>query len=282
MKGKVLEQIVQQILLRQGYGRIDSSDPKFKPDTGKFEGRGADHELDAFGQYKHSIPFVNPIRLLGEAKCYKANYSVGVDIIREAITVRKDIDENYQGQPGDEEVDRRVECFAVFSTSGFSSSAIELARAHGIYLVSLGHLRPIVNKVVDEHDPQTHEEAERAATGYFEENLGNTLHFASLIDGYPAALQGRLPADRLATTDTLRAYVTPGETQLSNVTQFDLQGMDSSSQWELRTEVPTWRLANVIDRNDPESLTLTVPTVLDELARQIRIQVDTATVEDLL
>jgi len=275
MKGKVLEQIVQKILLNQGYDRLNGDDPKFDPTTGKFEGRGADHELDAFGQYKHAIPFVNPIRLFGEAKCYKSNYSVGVDIIREAITVRKDIDENYQSQSGDPAGDRRVECFAVFSTSGFSSGAIELARAHGIYLVSLGHLRPVVDEILSRHNPQTHEDAENAVNMYFRRELGTGLHFASFAGGYPAALRGTLPKERLSRTDSLYAIASLAQSETSNATQFDLQDSETDSRWKLTTEVPTWMLDNAIDHTEERYLSLVVPTVLNELARQIRIEVST-------
>ena len=282
MKGKILEQIVQKILLNQGYDRLNRDDPKFDPSTGIFEGRGADHELDAFGQYKHSIPFVNPIRLFGEAKCYKPSYPVGVDIIREAITVRKDIDENYESQSGDPAGDRRVECFAVFSTSGFSSSAIELARAHGIYLVPLRHLRPVVDEILSQHNPQTHEEAENAVDTYFWENLRNGLHFASITDGYPAALRGTLPEERLSHTDSLYASATLTDSKTSNATQFDIEDSKTDSQWKLTTEVPTWMLEYAIDWTEDGYLLLVIPTVVNELTRQIRIEVLCEDIESAL
>lgn len=282
MKGKVLEQIVQKILLSQGYDRLNKDDPKFDPSTGKFEGRGADHELDAFGQYKHSIPFVDPIRLFGEAKCYKSNYSVGVDIIREAITVRKDIDENYRSQSGNPAGDRRVECFAVFSTSGFSSAAIELARAHGIYLVSLGYLRSIVDMIIKRHKPETHEDAENAVNTYFEKELETGLHFANFITGYPVALSGSLPKERLSDTDSLYASAMVTQSEISNATQFNLQDREMASEWELTAEVPTWMLETAIDQTEEEHFSLVVPTVLNELARQIRIEVSTEDFDSLL
>jgi hypothetical protein len=58
--------------------------------------------------------------------------------------------------------------------------------------------------------------------------------------------------------------------------------MDSAPQWELTTEIPTWGLANAVDCINERYLTLTVPTVLDELTRQIRIQVDTESFESIL
>lgn len=273
MKGKVLEQIVQKMLLNQGYNRLSQGDPKFDPSTGKFEGRGADHELDAFGQYQHSIPFVNPIRLFGEAKCYKPNRSVGVGIIREAITVRKDIDENYESQSGNPAGDRRVECFAVFSTSGFSSGAIELARAHGIYLVPLGHLRPVVDKILSQHDPQTYKEAENAVDTYFREHLKKGLYFASITAGYPAALRGTLPEERLSSTDSLYASAALTDSETSNATQFDIEEMERDSQWKLTTEIPTRMLEYAIGWNENEYLYLVIPMVLNELTRQIRIEI---------
>ncbi|WP_254271102.1 restriction endonuclease [Haloarcula marina] len=282
MKGKVLEQIVQKILLNQGYDRLNRDDPKFDPSTGKFEGRGADHELDAFGQYKHSIPFVNPIRLFGEAKCYKPNYSVGVDIIREAITVRKDIDENYESQSGDPAGDRRVECFAVFSTSGFSSSAIKLARAHGIYLVPLGHLRPVVDEILRQHNPQTHKEAENAVNTYFSEIQRNRWHFASITTSYPVALRGTLPEEMLSNTDSLFASATLTDSEVSNATQFHIEDNKTDSQWKLTTEVPTWMLEYAIDWSEDGYLSLVIPTVLNELTRQIRVELISEDLESVL
>ncbi|WP_114578595.1 restriction endonuclease [Saliphagus sp. LR7] len=272
MKGKILERIVQKILLSQGYERLNEDDPKFDSSTGKFEGRGADHELDAFGQYKHSIPFVHPIRLFGEAKCYKANYSVGVDIIREAITVQKDIDENYESRTKDIGNDRRIECFAVFSTSGFSPSATMLARAHGIYLVPLGHLRTIVDEINDRYKPSTHEGTKKAVNTYFQEN-STLVHFASFPGGYPIALEGALPKERLSHSDFLYASAVTKQSETSNAIQFDIQNSKTDPKWKLTTEIPVWMVDNATDQTNEEYLSLIVPTQLSELTRHIRIEI---------
>ena len=44
-------------------------------------------------------------------------------------------------------------------------------------------------------------------------------------------------------------------------------------QWNLTTEIPTWVLDSATDQTEESHLTLVVPTVLEELARQIRIEI---------
>jgi hypothetical protein len=280
MKGKILEEIIQKMLLNQGYERLSKHDPKYNPSTGNFEGRGANHELDAFGQYKHSIPFVHPIRLLCESKCYKSSRSVGIPIIREAITVRKDISENYQSRSGDPANDWRIECFAVFSTSGFSSDAIELACAHGIYLVSLGHLLPIVERIVDRYDPQTHERVEYSVDSYFSDEMDVELYFGSLENGYPVALRGVLPKENLLSIDELYAKPTYIQTNIYNSVQFRLHGEEI--EWESVMEVPNWSLENAIKQTEEKDLSIVIPTEINGIARQIRINIPIEKLRDLL
>lgn len=272
MKGEILEQIIQKIILDQGYEELDSNDPKFNPSTDKFKGRGTEHELDAFGQYRHSIPFVSPIRLFVEAKCYKPSRSVGVDIIREAIAVQKDINENYVSQSRGPAGDRRLECFAVFSVSGFSSSAKKLAHAHGIRLVSVSCLRSHINKINNNSNLQTHKEVKRAVDTYLEmEHLLDKVHFASLIGGQPVVLHGELPEEKLLATDVLELSTTD-ISKKGDITQIVLQDDRTDGDQRLIAEIPIWILEDVADWNRKVSLSLVVPTVLDGLTRRIRIE----------
>lgn len=101
----------------------------------KLEGRGTDHQIDAFGRYSLPVPFTYPIRLIAEAKCYES--SIDLPLIRSFFGVITDISENYF-------VKRRQKirklrfldtgCF--FAVNSYTQPAQDFAWAHNIFLVS--------------------------------------------------------------------------------------------------------------------------------------------------
>lgn len=111
----------------------------------EIKGRGDWHQIDLPFDYPGSMPFLYPVRLLGEAKYLKTE--VSKDLIRNFIGVMKDIQENYFVDDSLTEQmvsGRRMELGAFFSARGFSEPAERLSYAHGIRTVSYRN-----NAVVD-------------------------------------------------------------------------------------------------------------------------------------
>lgn len=63
-RGYAFEKIIQELLARSGY---------YKLETGTIKGRGAYHQIDAYGIFSYPVPYIYPIRIISEAKCYKNN-----------------------------------------------------------------------------------------------------------------------------------------------------------------------------------------------------------------
>lgn len=97
-------------------------------------GRGERHQIDAIADYVFPPPFSNPLRLLCEAK-YSEGKSVGIDVIRNAVGVKKDVEEYFR--PGVQSTYRYHYQYAVISSSGFTSNAQNYAYAQDIYLLDL-------------------------------------------------------------------------------------------------------------------------------------------------
>ncbi|MBT2584216.1 hypothetical protein [Planococcus sp. ISL-109] len=60
-RGYIFESIVWKLMEKHGY--IDVK-------IATLRGRGACHQIDSYGVLKIPTPFIYPIRLLSEAKCY--------------------------------------------------------------------------------------------------------------------------------------------------------------------------------------------------------------------
>ena len=154
VKGKILEQLLKVYLEKQGYTIIHKNMRKYygiKEDSIGLlvKGRGAWHQIDVLGQFQFQIPFIYPLRLICEAKCWKKK--VDLPVVRNFASVLKDISENYFiERPKELEFKQRfrfTDCGAIFSTSGFTKNAQMFAYAHGIYLVNVGELLPKVMQI---------------------------------------------------------------------------------------------------------------------------------------
>jgi len=126
-RGYVFENIIWDLL--QGAGYIDVK-------TDILEGRGASHQIDAYGTLEIPTAFTYPIRLIAEAKCY--NKTVELDVIRNFFGVVQDISENYiVGENKERNTPYRyLDAGCIFSASPFSDQAQNYAWAHNIFLVS--------------------------------------------------------------------------------------------------------------------------------------------------
>jgi len=147
VKGRIFEIIVKKLLEKNEYEEC-KPDGEQLDDKGRVRGRGEWHQIDAFGRWKYTIPFVYPIRLLCEAKCW--NYPVGLPVIRNFVGALKDIAENYFVEDS-QIIDKRMlskrytDCGVVFSVNGFTNQAQRYAYAQNIFLVSYEN-----NPIIDE------------------------------------------------------------------------------------------------------------------------------------
>lgn len=145
VRGVILEEFVVKLLHNAGY-RILSENEGNEIRNGhsglELQGRGEWHQVDALVGYDHTPAFIYPIRLIVEAKAYLpisyTNGHVGLPIIRNAVGVLKDINENYfsHSVQYEELKYRRFNySYAVFSLNGFTKNAQRYAIAHQIFLI---------------------------------------------------------------------------------------------------------------------------------------------------
>lgn len=143
LKGYLLEDALSKLVYNSGYtlltSDIGSDDLHLGSNGLNVIGRGGLHQADVLGQFPFSYPFTYPIRLFIEAKFQKGK--TGIDVVRKGIGIIQDLNHNYQTALISDErellIQRYNYNYSVFSTSGFSSNAINLAIAHKIHLIDL-------------------------------------------------------------------------------------------------------------------------------------------------
>lgn len=127
-RGYIFESIIWDVLLNNGY-----TNPE--PER-TIRGRGAWHQIDAYGYLTYPIPFVYPIRLLSEAKCYKKGKKVDLPAVRNFVGVIKDVSEYYiVNDDKTHDSKRFTDVGCIFSSSPFTEDAQNYAWAHNIRLV---------------------------------------------------------------------------------------------------------------------------------------------------
>ena len=184
----LLEEIILFLLEHSGYSCIklkqdssgeehDDSNMITRGHSGmELRGRGAKHQIDAIVDFDFTIPFSYPIRLLVEAKCYNAK--VGIDVIRNAFGVLSDVNEGWTLDEYKKLYKKRYHYqYAVASTSGFSSEAINYAYVHDIFLFDLSSsvafkpIRDILDNLKASDFP-----TERLADKDFQKQLRKSFH----------------------------------------------------------------------------------------------------------
>ena len=164
LRGYLFEIIILELLLKNGFAEIDvgmeSEERVRKIREGFIEikGRGCWHQIDCPCDYRHTIPFLYPLRLIGEVKFYKK--PLEKKQIREYIGVIKDIQENYFVADGVNPRDfypRKLEVGVYFSANGFQAEAEKLAYAHGIKTISyennylIGYLKDLISELEENY-----------------------------------------------------------------------------------------------------------------------------------
>ena len=150
LKGHLFEAVVLRLLKENGFSQISAPGYNIREDRQAFVeilGRGTWHQIDCPCTYDNMIPFLYPIRLLGEVKYYSE--PITKSEIRSFIGALKDIQENYFSYLGEWRLHSRYTDLGVFiSASGFNEEAEKLAYAHGVSLVSYNNhpiMRPIIS-----------------------------------------------------------------------------------------------------------------------------------------
>ena len=155
IRGAILEELVLELLGRAGYRILDEDDGvELRNGSNGLEvqGRGEWHQVDALVSYDFTPAFIYPLRLIVEAKAYlprSRGGKVGIDVVRNAVGVLKDINENYflhNLRPGQEYKFRIFNyVYAIFSLYGFTRNAQRYAMAHQIFLIQYHHAQLFEN-----------------------------------------------------------------------------------------------------------------------------------------
>jgi len=169
-KGYLLEIVLTKLIEVNGYEVITESNIPYEygvPDGEQeieckynglnVRGRGGYHQFDTLGTFKITPPFVYPLRLFLEAKCY-SSAKVGIDRVRMGVGILDDINTNYSTVNLSTEqlsVKRYQYHYAIFSTSGFSKPAQRYAIAHKIHLIDLSsdvykNIINLIHQIIDE------------------------------------------------------------------------------------------------------------------------------------
>ncbi len=155
-QGYLFEVLIREIVRKAGF---DSNiyDSKQVTKTGRFRGRGGTHQIDVYGEFKFTSPFIYPINIIGEVKgYYTIKNKVSLNVARSFCGVIKDIQEWYNidttkgGLTRFQKVGekRYNHCGVIFSLTGFRKSAIEYCWAQGIYTISYEN-NPIMKNILD-------------------------------------------------------------------------------------------------------------------------------------
>jgi hypothetical protein len=141
LRGYILDELLARLIRGSGYQLLVSPDQDPQDLVRKGEGlvvrgRGGVHQVDVLGQLAWIPAFTYPIRLFVEAKAW--DQRVGIPVVRAAVGVLADLNQNYRpAEAGGPPLPRYSYSHALFSASGFTKPASNLAIAHQISLIDL-------------------------------------------------------------------------------------------------------------------------------------------------
>lgn len=141
LRGYILEEVLAYLIRTTGYELLvdPTQDPRELERRGNglvIKGRGAVHQVDVLGELKWIPAFTFPLRLIVEAKFRKDK--TGIDVVRNAVSVLLDVNQNNSPtREQDTFFPKYQYVYAIFSTSGFSRPAMDMAIAHQISLIDL-------------------------------------------------------------------------------------------------------------------------------------------------
>lgn len=147
LRGYMLEEILAYLIRNTGYKLLidDSQDPielGWERNGLVVKGRGALHQVDVLGELMWIPAFTYPLRLFVEAKFRDKKTDIAT--VRSAVGSMLDINQNNMPQAmrlngGNPQIRPKYQYVAaIFSSSGFSRPAMDMALAHGVSLIDLG------------------------------------------------------------------------------------------------------------------------------------------------
>jgi len=140
-RGYVLEEVLAFLIRNSGYRLLvhpsQGDQLEHRANGLVVVGRGGLHQVDVLGQFAWIPAFTFPIRLFVEAKF--RDRPIGIDAVRNAIGVVNDLNQHYvrPSQSSGPALQLFSYRYALFSTSGFTDEASQLALAHQISLIDL-------------------------------------------------------------------------------------------------------------------------------------------------
>lgn len=141
LRGYLLEEALAYLIRHTGYTLLvdKNQDPLELKNRGHglvVKGRGSEHQVDVLGELNWIPAFTYPIRLFIEAKYRRKR--TDISSVRNAVGILEDINQNYFPlQNRNMLIKRYTYNYALFSTSGFSQEAVNMAVAHRISLIDL-------------------------------------------------------------------------------------------------------------------------------------------------
>ena len=141
LRGYILEETLAYLIRTTGYELLvdpkqDARELERRGNGLVVKGRGAVHQVDVLGELKWIPAFTFPLRLIVEAKFRKNK--TGIDVVRNAISVVLDVNQNnFPTREQKTFFPKYQYVCAIFSTSGFTKPAMDLAIAHQISLIDL-------------------------------------------------------------------------------------------------------------------------------------------------
>lgn len=146
LRGYILEEVLAYLIRNTGYRLLvdavqDPTELGWERNGLVVKGRGAVHQVDVLGELMWIPAFTYPLRLFVEAKF--RGEKTGISIVRNAVGTMLDINQNNLPQStrandGNPQLRPKYQYVgAIFSTSGFSQPAMDMALAHGVSLIDL-------------------------------------------------------------------------------------------------------------------------------------------------
>lgn len=158
LRGYMLEEVLAYLIRNTGYRLLvdESQDPielGWERNGLVVKGRGALHQVDVLGELMWIPAFTYPLRLFVEAKFRGKRTDIAT--VRNAVGSMLDINQNNMPQAmrlngGNPQMRPKYQYVAaIFSASGFSKPAMDMALAHGVSLIDLGMVafRPLLDAI---------------------------------------------------------------------------------------------------------------------------------------
>lgn len=163
LQGYILEEVLAYLIRNTGYRLLvdaaqDPTELGWERNGLVVKGRGAVHQVDVLGELMWIPAFTYPLRLFVEAKF--RGEKTGINIVRNAVGTMLDINQNNLPQSTRANDDNPLlrpkyqYVGAIFSTSGFSQPAMDMALAHSVSLIDLRipGFQPLLNGITETAD----------------------------------------------------------------------------------------------------------------------------------